>query len=320
MTFDKFNHHAFTTTLVRHQAWLRRLAVVLLSLYLLAFAARLVWQLVPAPEAPTAPTSRAMPTAGSSAGQRGVSVAQIQQLNLFGEYNATPQPVQQEVTDAPQTTLNLTLTGVVASSIVAQAAAIIENRGTQMVYGLGEKIEGTNVTLHQVQADRVIIENGSRHETLMLEGVDYDQANRQRQQTPPARPASRMTPSNAQAGRNASQDDARQLDNDAIEATNQLREQPASFTDFIAISPKTGEDGNLMGYQVQPGNKPTLFEAAGLKSGDIILQINGYDLTDTQQTMTAMNELRNAQSIELTLDRDGEYITVYLDMPEAGAE
>jgi len=29
-----------------------------------------------------------------------------------------------------------------------------------------------------------------------------------------------------------------------------------------------------------------------------------------------MGELRTAQSIELTVTREGEYITLYLDMPE----
>ena len=43
-------------------------------------------------------------------------------------------------------------------------------------------------------------------------------------------------------------------------------------------------------------------------------------MTDTQQSKEAMNDLRQAETIELTLTRDGEYITIYLEMPEPGNE
>lgn len=316
MTFDKFNYHSLTATLSQHQKTLRVAVVVLLSLYLLAFAARLVWQLMPEPAATLAQPSSSAPQALSSAGKGGVDIAKIQQLNLFGQENQAPEAQPEEtVTDAPETQLNLILTGVVASSVVADAAAIIEHKGTQLVYGLGEKIDGTNATLNQVQADRVIIKNGVRKETLMLDGLDYDEANQRREQ--PAAGRTLTTNNRRPAPPRPSQ--PAQLSQEAAQATSALREQPGDFTDFISITPKT-DNGQLMGYQVKPGKNPALFQSAGLQAGDVIIQINGLDLTDTQQSMEAMNALRSAQTIELTLTRDGDYQTVYLDMPESGAE
>lgn len=313
MTFDKINYHSLTTFWGQHQKTLRNTVVVLLSIYLLAFLARVIWQLVPAP-ATTAPPSQQTTAVGvGSAAKGGVNLAQIQQLNLFGKQNQTPAaPVQQEVTDAPQTKLNLILTGVVASSVVENATAIIEHKGTQMVYGLGEKIDGTNAILKQVQADRVIIKNGAQHETLMLDGLDYEE---------PENPGRVATNRRGRTLQNsgAQRQIATSLTQEAADVTSALREQPGDFTDFISISPKTA-DGQLVGYQVKPGKNPTLFDSAGLQAGDIIIQINGLDLTDTQQSMEAMNALRSAQSIELTLTRDGEYQTVYLDMPAPGEE
>ena len=72
----------------------------------------------------------------------------------------------------------------------------------------------------------------------------------------------------------------------------------------------------MAGYKVKPGKNPSLFESVGLQNGDIVIQINGLDLTDPAQAREAMGELRTAQSIELTVTREGEYITLYLDMPE----
>ncbi|CAB9495886.1 type II secretion system protein GspC [Alteromonas macleodii] len=304
MTFNKPNPQSLVVYLSQHQKQLHTIVVVLLSLYLIAFAAKLVWRIIPEPQLSATPTVSRAPVISSSSGKSGVNIAKIQQLNLFGNAAAKPAEPVAEVTDAPETRLNLTLTGVVASSEQEAGTAIIENRGSQAVYGLGDKIEGTNATLQKVYNDRVIIKNGVRNETLMLDGIDYDEANRRRETQARQRPAPKQ------------EEDKSQLSEEALEATAALRERPASFTDFISISPKT-EEGQLIGYQVSPGKEPELFKSAGLQAGDVITQINGLDLTDLQQSQEALSELRNAQNIELTIIRDGSLTTLYLDLPEA---
>ncbi len=308
MTLSNFNTQSLVTYVNQHQKQLHMLVVVLLSLYLLAFAASMVWQIIPEPSLSATPSvsSGAAPVATNS--QSGVNLRRLQQLNLFGDASAVDQPdTTPVVTDAPETRLNLTLTGVVASTLEKAGAAIIENRGTQATYGLGDKIDGTNATLQQVFHDRVIIKNGAQHETLMLDGLDYAEANRRRQQRTARQPEPEP------------EEETRTLSEDAVEATASLRDQPASFTDFISISPQM-EDGQLVGYQVKPGKNPALFESAGLQAGDVIAQINGLDLTDLQQSQEALSELRNSQTIELTIIRDGGFATIYLDMPEPELE
>ena len=305
MTFNKPNPQSLVVYLGQHQKQLHTIVVVLLSLYLIAFAAKLVWRIIPEPQLSATSTVSRAPVISSSSGKSGVNIAKIQQLNLFGNAAAKPAEPVAEVTDAPETRLNLTLTGVVASSEQDAGTAIIENRGSQAVYGLGEKIEGTNATLQKVYNDRVIIKNGVRNETLMLDGIDYDEANRRREMQARNRPEPEEL-----------EEDTVELSEEALEATAALRERPASFTDFISISPKT-EEGQLIGYQVSPGKEPELFKSAGLQAGDVITQINGLDLTDLQQSQEALSELRNAQNIELTIIRDGSLTTLYLDLPEA---
>ena len=305
MTFNKPNPQSLVVYLNQHQKQLHTIVVVLLSLYLIAFAAKLVWRIIPEPQLSATPTVSRAPVISSSSGQNGVNIAKIQPLNLFGNAAAKPAEPVAEVTDAPETRLNLTLTGVVASSEQEAGTAIIENRGSQAVYGLGEKIEGTNATLQKVYNDRVIIKNGVRNETLMLDGIDYDEANRRREMQARNRPEPEEL-----------EEDTVELSDEALEATAALRERPANFTDFISISPKT-EEGQLIGYQVSPGKEPELFKSAGLQAGDVITQINGLDLTDLQQSQEALSELRNAQTIELTIIRDGSLTTLYLDLPES---
>ena len=235
-------------------------------------------------------------------------MADIKRLNLFGDYNAAP-VVENEVTEAPVTRLSLTLTGVVASSEKGQGAAIIENKKQQQTYGIGEKIEGTNASLQKVYADRVIIKNGATNETLMLDGVDYNKNVLQ---------VTNQTPVDS-APQNNSGSERRTLSDDAIQASRDLQNQPASFIDYIAVSPHR-PNGELLGYQVSPGKKPALFQAAGLKSGDVITEINGLDLTDMQQALEAMNMLKELQSLQMTVQREDELITIYLDLPQGEEE
>jgi general secretion pathway protein C len=284
--------------LVKNQQKINMLVVVLLATFLLSYAAELTWRLWPQP---TDKERIENVSNGQSVTPQNsnsiLNLADIKRLNLFGDYNAAPVQ-EKEVTDAPVTRLNLTLTGVVASSVKDQGAAIIENSSKQQTYGIGEKIEGTNASLKVVYADRVIIKNGQASETLMLDGVDYNKPSNQLNNPGTLR---------------------RTISNDAMQASRELKNKPASFIDYIAVSPHR-PNGELSGYRVNPGKKPALFKAAGLKSGDVITDLNGLDLTDMQQALEAMNMLKELPSLQMTVQRENELITIYLDLPNGEEE
>jgi general secretion pathway protein C len=296
--------------LVKYQQKINFWAVILLSIFLLSYAAELTWRLWPQPDEDGSLekiVNRQSFTQKSS--NSSLNLADIRRLNLFGDYNAKPLEGKEvtevtEVTDAPVTRLNLTLTGVVASSVKDQGAAVIANSNQQQTYGIGEKIEGTSASLKEVYVDRVIIKNGLANETLMLDGVDYNK---------------KITPSIDQESitrsRSGNLRPIRQtLSDEAIQAGRELQNMPASFTDYIAISPYRPID-DLVGYTVSPGKKPALFVAAGLKSGDVITEINGLDLTDMQQSLEAMNMLKELQSLQMSVQREDEIMTIYLELP-----
>ncbi|WP_293747373.1 type II secretion system protein GspC [uncultured Paraglaciecola sp.] len=294
--------------IVKNQQKINMLVVVLLAIFLLSYAAELTWRLLPQPSdnGKIANVSTGQSVAQKNSNNK-LNLADIKRLNLFGDYNAEP-VAEKVVTDAPVTRLNLTLTGVVASSTKDQGAAIIENRNQQQTYGIGEKIEGTNASLKEVYADRVIIKNGPTNETLMLDGVEYNKNTKQPRQAPTTR--SQVSVRGPER---------RTLSKDAIQASRELQNQPASFIDYIAVSPHR-PDGELAGYRVSPGKKPALFKAAGLKSGDVITDINGLDLTDMQQALEAMNMLKELQSLQMSVQREDELITIYLDLPDGEEE
>ena len=301
--------------LVKNQQKINVLVVALLAIFLLSYGAELTWRLWPQPTDNNRlkNISSGQPVTPKNSNSR-LNLADIKRLNLFGDYNAAPVEEKEltEVTDAPMTRLNLTLTGVVASSDKDQGAAIIENSNKQQTYGIGEKIEGTNASLKVVYADRVIIKNGQTSETLMLDGVDYNKRPNQINNQPRQAPAIRSQTNNSSTLR-------RTLSDDAIRASRELQDKPASFVDYIAVSPHR-PNGELLGYRVSPGKKPALFKAAGLRSGDVITELNGLDLTNIQQALEAMNMLKELQSLQMTVQRKDELITIYLDLPPGEEE
>lgn len=308
MTIGNYTLNQFTHQLGKYQHQVNLVLVILLSIYLLAYAADLTWRLIPAPQEANQPQQTQIITNNKTAKNTDrANLAAIVALDLFGSVRPAAPVANQQVTEAPKTRLNLKLTGVVASSNSKAGAAIIENKGIQNTYGIGDKIDGTNAVLAEVYAERVIIKNGARHETLMLDGVDYTK-------TAPA-PAKQLTASKT---KEPSQQ-RRKLSADAVRATRNVRSSPASFTHFIAISP-VRKNGKMQGYRVSPGKDPSLFKAAGLKPGDIITDINGLDLTDLQQSMEAMNALQRAQSLQITINRNNEVISLFLDIPTNESE
>ncbi len=309
MTVGSTNLSQIWPQISKYQSQINLLIVVLLVVYLLAFLADMTWRLFPEPESVNASSVTSSSVAPKSSTGK-ISLAKLKSLHLFGDLTAQPQEqVQQEITDAPETRLNLTLTGVVATNIPSAAAAIIENRGTQNTYGIDDEIEGTNATLDKVYADRVIIKNGPRRETLMLDGLEYS-VESQGYTPPPQRIAS---------GQSISREENRLLSREVAESTRALQRNPVGFADFITISPYT-RDSRLVGYRIAPGKKPQLFKGAGFVSGDIVVEINGLDLTDPQQSLEAMSALREADSLQLTINRGEELLTLYLDFPEGEDE
>ncbi len=300
----------------RHEHKIILVVVALLSIYLLAFAARITWSLLPKPSTQiNLVETQLQPEIISKSSQSRNSVSNITKLNLFGNAQAQPVIAQQvdEKSDVPETKLNLVLSGVVSSSDEERGAAIIEYRNVQSTYGVGDKVEGTNVTLDQIYIDRVIIKNSLNRETLMLEGIDFEEANRNKDQQPTISVLNdnTLSPTNSLA----QNQDMRSAANALRQVRQQISQEPTSFSDLISLAPHRVED-ELIGFRVSPGAKPALFNSIGLKNGDVVVQLNGLDLSDIQQSAEAISQLQDAEFLLLEVLRGGEYVSLELEIPD----
>ena len=284
---------------------LRQLLELVLLLIFVWLLANISWQLVPQTqtdaELPKARTQASNPSSTE------VSLPALLAAKLFGSASAqVVKAVEPVVTEAPKTSLNVKLTGVVALVNDPNAgSAIIESRGTEATYAIGDVIDGTRASLKQVLPDRVLIQQAGRFETLMLDGIEY----------------TKIAQANAGLGRS----DQPEIDTDAelapapepmemrplqtseeLEARrDELLAEPMKFFDYIRVSPQRS-NGQLTGYRLMPGKDPALFSQLGLQPNDLAIEINGIALNDMQQAMNVINELRDAKEAAIKLERDGE--------------
>jgi len=89
----------------------------------------------------------------------------IVSANLFGD----PKP-KVEVKNAPKTTLNLTLQGILSASDSSVARAIISSSGKNKaeLYSVGEEIKGAGASIKEIRAQEVILNRNGAIESLPL--------------------------------------------------------------------------------------------------------------------------------------------------------
>ena len=100
-------------------------------------------------------------------------VAEITSANLFGD--PTPRPV---VTNAPKTTLNLTLQGVLSASDQSMARAIITSgKSKTELYSVGENIQGAGASIKEIRATEVLLNRNGATESLPMVKSDLNKNN-----------------------------------------------------------------------------------------------------------------------------------------------
>jgi general secretion pathway protein C len=279
---------------------------LVVTLYLLA---QITWKLIPVVE--TSSPWQPIPTS-NGASSSAVNLTALENLALFGKTDPNANqpkllPVEEKIIDAPKTSLSIQLTGVVASTSEQNGLAVIESSGSQNTYSLGDKIKGTSASLKEVYADRIIISNSGRYETLMLDGLKYEAQSNANQQLQQAKRSLDVR----QVDQRENQAVAEELQN----SRDELLADPSKITDYLAISP-VNSNGELRGYRLNPGKDRELFQQAGFKANDLAKSINGYDLTEMSQALEVMAQLPELTEISLMVEREGQLVEIMFSLPQ----
>ena len=271
-----------------------RLAEVVFVILLAHAAAILAWKLVPAPPAPAwqAPQASAA-NPGAVPQNKGPNIEMIASAHLFGEVTAVPDPVLSELSDAPDTRLDLTLLGILSATADRGSRAIIaSSAGDENPFAIGSDVV-RGVSLQAIFPDRVILSRAGQLETLRL---DKNAVPRPLAGGQPATASSEVAPSS---------------DTGALLSSirEQLMTDPSRAAEYIRVQPASS-GGQLRGYRIYPGRDRAAFSAVGLRPGDLVTQVNGIQLNDANTALQMLGQLSQASSVTVVVERGGQPQTV----------
>ncbi|MGJ8582314.1 MAG: type II secretion system protein GspC [Psychromonas sp.] len=234
-----------------------------------------------------------------------LSTQKLQDQAIFGRYQGEKIAYQQEQIDAPKTRLKLTLVGIVAATDPRLSSVIIEYKRSQDSYFIDSEIPGTDAIVTEIYHDRIIISVNGEEQTLILDGLEEDDARLAKLEK-----GEEVEQKKSTSKRSSRSSKRKEIPLDREE----LVEDPGKLLDYVRISP-VREGDTIKGYRVNPGKNPELFEEAGLKAGDLAVELNGVDLTDITQAVGLMKEFPTMTEMSLTIDRDGELNELYFSIP-----
>ncbi|HET7132671.1 MAG TPA: type II secretion system protein GspC, partial [Gammaproteobacteria bacterium] len=262
--------------------------------------ADLTWALVPAAGSGATIVVPAASNSPSKPSDQGLGdYAALSSAHLFGEAakESTAAAVQPAVVDAPDTTLSLTLTGILAIGGEGKGlVSISSNHGEDRTYQVGQEIENANgSTLNSVFEDRVLLNRGDRLETLRL----------------PKQPSTGAAGSASRAGSSFMPPvAAAPAQNDSLRQV--ISQNASKLTDVLRLAPAI-EGGQVVGFRVNPGRDKDTFEALGLKAGDVVTDINGTQLDDPGKGLQVFESLGEATMANVTVVRDGSPQVIVID-------
>jgi general secretion pathway protein C len=257
-----------------------RVATWVLALALGVQAAMILTNLAGADRAP----SRGAIGAASRLQRPTVDVAAITNTHLFG---AAPLAAGNGG-NAPQTSMPLVLTGVIAANNPNDGLAILGPSATAtQVYAVGDNIPG-GARLHAVLSDHVLLERDGRLEALAL----------------PRQLAANAPPPSLSAAPEAP----------VIDRMRELvSRNPGIIGDIMRPEPVFA-GGKQQGFRVYPGRDAEAFIRLGLRPGDLVTAIDGTPLDDPSRGEQIMSTLGTSSEAHITVLRNGQQQDLTLDL------
>lgn len=252
--------------------------------------AKIVWSLIPGPEAGDpviVPAGQAIP---SGATDSSTNVQAIADAHIFGVASAEPdaaaaRPAYDETENLRDTGLtNLSLKGTIAATPAEEAVAIIADAGDEeKVYSIGETVT-RGATLHAVYADRVVLDENGVLTNLKLP-KDFPEG------------------TSVTTRRNTTSVNRTAANTSSIQSV--VAQNVSKLADVIRPTPYF-VNGQQQGYRVYPGRNRQQFAALGLRPGDLIKDIDGQALTDPTEAMKIFQTLGSAEQVSVTVERNGQ--------------
>jgi general secretion pathway protein C len=310
-------HAALSDLLTRHPLArpLALAAIAALSVALLLVLARLTWLIVdlasPPEPAPAPVAAMAVPEAAP---------ASLAGWHLFGNANPALDP-RSAASNAPDTTLALTLHGVFAQDDPKTGRAIIgDANGPERAYVVGDELPG-GVLLDSVLPDRVMLSRGGVLEALRLPREQGSATATAARGPVAGGTGSAPAPAPGAAAAVAAPGQPAPFVNPVMSlgapdwsaATAGLGVDVAELARQVTALPVL-EDGRFAGVRLSFGRDLPLAAKLGLEPDDVVTAINGTPLDSLENAQLAARGLAGARSATVTVRRGGQSQTLNVSL------
>ncbi len=231
-------------------------------------------------------------TPATTAVTKSIDINQITAAHWFG---IMPAVTETSVINAPETKLNLKLRGIYYSSDAHKSFVVIaETEGKHQLYRQGATVSNS-VILQEILPKSIILNRNGRYETLKLTA-------------PPSDNSAQATIQTGATQKNAVDEN---LTPAQLLSTyqQQLRENPQKLLSLIRLEPVERE-GKFGGFRLSPGRDTTLFTRFNLKSGDVLVAVNGIDLDSPLKGLSLIEQLGQTNQLNLAILRNGQPISL----------
>ena len=313
-------------------ALLRGCLVAVAVVWVCVNLAGVVWTFWPAEKVSPPASGIANPITTTSSATAGpqVDLDAMLGLGLFGEpmnqvdAAAATQNPGSEVpegieADARETRLDLVLVGTLAESGNELGTAVIEIRGQQKPYRVGDELPiGGKVSIAKVLPQRVVLDNNGTYELLNLfdDAAPVIAVGAAREPIQNRSEASRAPPPGGATQFRSVSTQGVKL---AKAYREQLYEDPEMLSDLVQVQAVQGPEG-LRGYRVEPGKNAKEFMAMGFEPGDVVTAVNDLPLSDPGNGVRLYGLMRTAAEARFTIERDGSELTLSVNLQSAEQE
>ena len=210
---------------------------------------------------------------------------------------------------APDSQQELQLVGLFAEVDPDDGVAFIADAaGRQAAYRVGAELPGGS-RLRGVFADRVLLDRNGQQESLRLQlppegGAPVPGVAAPMARTSPAIPAAPMTSTPNIPG-------AESVDWAKVQRTTGL--DPAELARQIRVLPVI-ENGAIVGMRISGGTAAPMIAKLGLQPDDIVTSVNGIPVRDVSRAQDVIASVRDADSVRVTVRRNGQEQTLNVDM------
>jgi general secretion pathway protein C len=215
-------------------------------------------------------------------------------------------------TDAPKTSLKLTLVGLMYSTDKNQARAIIESqKDGALSYAIHERV-ADNAEIYSIEPDRVILIHAGRQEALMLDPehkTSSSQADIGNQPINSPNTNQIRTPAkspNRKQASTESQPASRQNSANTPRSTAEL------MRDFSATP--VMEEGKLLGFRLKALRNPEIMKEWDIDPNDVVTAVNGIPLNAPGRVMVLYDKLKKQREFEITLNNGGNSRTITVEL------